>query len=199
MNELATAALAYAAYGWSIIPVRKNKKAAVKWHKYQKRRPSPDEVKSMLSIRGVTGCAVILGKISGNLACRDFDKPGAYESWAAAHPAEAAHLPTVKTPRPGFHVYFTAENVRTSKFDDGELRGEGAYTLLPPSLHGETGKRYEWLIALNGTVERQLQHPSGLDLLQHVYTSISSASKAAPNVFPWASVRSETVPPPPNA
>ncbi|MCX5689637.1 MAG: bifunctional DNA primase/polymerase [Planctomycetota bacterium] len=43
-------------------------------------------------------------------------------------------VPTVKTGR-GFHVYFRWPGQRTVKFEDGELRGEAAYCVAPPSLH----------------------------------------------------------------
>jgi hypothetical protein len=91
------------------------------------------------------GAAVVLGKVSADLTCRDFDDMASYERWVHDRPDLAATLPTVATSR-GRHVYFRAA-VDTEKLGDGELRGNGGYCLLPPSTH-ESGHRYRWEIPL---------------------------------------------------
>lgn len=145
MSDLLAAALDYAGRGWSIIPVR-GKVAAVKWERFQARCPSEAELRSFAWGKA-TGLAVILGPVSGSLACRDFDLADAYQAWAKAHPAEAKNLPTVRTAR-GFHVYFAgAAGVRTAHLDDGELRSAGSYCLVPPSHHPD-GPTYEWVVPL---------------------------------------------------
>jgi hypothetical protein len=144
------AALALSAtYPWSIIPIRSDeqghKRAACKWEQYQRRRPSADEIKKVFSRRDPTGLAVILGAVSGGLYGRDFDVLGAFHRWAAQYSELAARLPTVKTSR-GFHVYaYSPEVVQTKDLGDGEVRGEGSYLLLPPSIH-RTGKIYAWVV-----------------------------------------------------
>lgn len=52
----------------------------------------------------------------------------------------------MKTAR-GHHVYFIWPNGKTQAFDDGELRADGVYVVLPPSIHA-SGVVYEWLIEL---------------------------------------------------
>ena len=89
---------------------------------------------------------MVLGEVSGFLACRDFDDPEAYKRWAENHPELAMELPTVKTGR-GFHVYFVCKLEKTRKFSDGELRGEKSLCVLPPSKH-PNGKKYAWIVAL---------------------------------------------------
>jgi hypothetical protein len=66
--------------------------------------------------------AVILGDVSGNLCCRDFDNAGAYQAWVAQTPDYASTLPTAQTAR-GFHVYFTATGQATQKLGDGNSIG----------------------------------------------------------------------------
>ncbi|MCY3018632.1 MAG: bifunctional DNA primase/polymerase [Planctomycetota bacterium] len=144
MNPLLAAALDYAGRGWCVIPVN-GKLPIVKWKQYQTRRATEAELRAFLWHRA-TGLAVVLGPVSGNLACRDFDEAGAYEVWAKAHPDLARTLPTVKTAR-GFHVYFRAAGVKLKDLGDGEQRGAGGYVLLPPSLH-PSGVRYTWLVPL---------------------------------------------------
>jgi hypothetical protein len=94
----------------------------------------------------LTGLAVILGRISGGLWARDFDDMRGYEAWAAAYPEIAGQIPTVRTKR-GVQVFaYHAPAVKFIDFGNGELRGEGHYSLLPPSRHPD-GPTYAWLIA----------------------------------------------------
>lgn len=59
------------------------------------------------------------------------------------HPELVKILPIVKTGR-GMHIYFVNQNIRGIKhYDDGELRANGGYCLLPPSIH-PCGAEYEW-------------------------------------------------------
>lgn len=129
-------ALTYAARGFSIIPVC-GKLPAISWKEFQTRRMAEPEIEKNFSTRKVTGIATVLGPVSGDLACRDFDAPASYGSWRSRFPKEADSLPTIKTPD-GYHVYFRWSGVRTIHLADGELRGTRSYCLLPPSVfHGQ--------------------------------------------------------------
>ena len=143
-------ALAYEQRGLAIVPVvfeGGKKRVAVRWKRFQCKAPSPRTVGKWFSDGRYPALAVILGPVSGNLACRDFDDPGAYETWAKGHPKLAKTLPTARTGR-GYHVYFTAALERTVTCADGELRGGcGSTSVLPPSRH-PSGRRYRWLIPL---------------------------------------------------
>lgn len=88
-----------------------------------------------------------MGKVSGGLACRDFDNLKEYERWAVAHKDLARKLPTVETAR-GRHVYFEGHFNGIRHVLHGELRGGGGYCLLPPSVHPE-GQKYKWIIPIN--------------------------------------------------
>ncbi len=143
-------ALEYARLGFSVIPVRGKKPTIRSWKPYQTTPMGPGEIARRFSSPKVTGLAVILGSVSGDLCCRDFDRVEAYRAWARKFPGYAATLPTVQTAR-GFHVYFRAKAVRTHKFEDGELRGEGGYCLLPPSRHPD-GPIYSWIREPSGEI-----------------------------------------------
>jgi hypothetical protein len=147
LAALLDAALHYHERGLCVIPVR-GKKARFDWKVCQKERPGDALLRNWFSrFPDVTGLAVVAGAVSGGLAIRDFDKAGAYESWAAGHPKLADRLPTVKTPR-GYHVYFRSRSERFCTFEDGELRGDAKhYTLLPPSPH-PSGAVYRWTVPL---------------------------------------------------
>src|SRR5262245_15735255 len=83
-EELIQAAIGYRQIGWSIIPVR-GKDAAVDWKPFQVELMSKARLIEALSVGGVTGIAVVLGRASGMLYCRDFDSRVAYENWAASN------------------------------------------------------------------------------------------------------------------
>ncbi len=150
VSDLLDQALAYAARGWSIIPVAGKKPTGIKgWTHYQTERPSDEDLCQWFWCGRATGLAVICGPVSGGLTCRDFDTETGYQRWAEQYPELAEILPTVKTGR-GFHVYFTSDLERIITDDDdsykGELRGSG-YVLLPPSVH-PSGLTYTWTVAL---------------------------------------------------
>jgi hypothetical protein len=142
-SELAQHALAYAELGFSVIPVAGKKYSGRSWKMYQKVPMRREEIAKRFVKPRITGIAVILGQVSGFLCCRDFDTLAAYERWSGSHPELAAGLPIVRTAR-GFHVYFRWEGQKTTVLEDGELRGEGAYCLLPPSRH-PAGIVYQWI------------------------------------------------------
>jgi hypothetical protein len=149
LRPIVAAAEDYARRGWSVVPLKADKTPAVTaWRARQTERTPAENVAEWFGrVRNVAGVGIILGAVSGHLYVRDFDAPGAYERWAAAHPELAATLPTVRTPSGGAHVYGCWEGVRTVHEGDGELRGEGAYVVAPPSRH-ESGAVYAWLVPL---------------------------------------------------
>lgn len=157
------AAVAYAERGWSVLPLRGDKRPAVRaWKSRQSERARPEDIAGWFGrLKTAKGVGVVLGAVSGNLAARDFDDERAYHRWAEAHPDLAATLPTVQTGR-GFHVYFRAESVKTKTLGDGELRGEGAYMVLPPSPH-PSGIVYAWIVPLpDGELPEVDPHAVGL-------------------------------------
>lgn len=137
--------LEYHKRGWSIIPVKQGtKKAATAWKRYQLQPADEDQLRKWFPKH--SSAAVILGAVSGNLACRDYDVPGSYEQWQKAHEHLADTLPTVKTAR-GYHVYFTSPDTKTTHDETGEIRGEGCYCLVPPSIH-PNGDQYRWIVPI---------------------------------------------------
>lgn len=169
------AAVEYAKRGWSVVPVKGDKRPAVlSWKQYQKHATKPEDAAAWFGrVKGVEGVGIVLGAVSGGLAVRDFDDAGAYGRWATAHPQHAKTLPTAKTAR-GVHVYIRADGVTTHKYGDGELRGEGAYVCAPPSKH-PSGAYYSWVIPPEGDVPRVDPADAGLD---RAWTAGGTAGKA---------------------
>lgn len=136
-------------FGWSVIPIpRGEKRAKVRWSRYQ-REHADDATLRRWFRSGDCNLAVITGAISRGLVVRDFDLAGAYPRWAAQRPELAKQCPTVATAR-GHHVFCKMELLdvpRVVHLPDGEIRGDGGYVLLPPSVH-PSGAVYRWSIAL---------------------------------------------------
>lgn len=133
----------YHRLGWCVIPIPFGKKATRKrWKEYQKKPTDEEQLRKWFS-NGKSNIAVVLGEVSGGLACRDFDAAEEYEAWATKHPKLSKKLPTAKTAK-GYHVYFRGHVNRTQHIANGELRGSGGYCLVPPSVHSD-GPVYEWL------------------------------------------------------
>jgi hypothetical protein len=164
-NALLEAADGYLDRGLSIIPMI-DKKPAVRWKRYQAERPTHRHVKRWFDgERKPTGLAIIFGRVSGNLAQRDFDTRASYDRWSQEQPALAAALPTVETRR-GLHVYFQSDADELAdlrkrigstgngsiKLEDGELRADvGCYSVAPESRH-PSGFVYQWIKPLPESV-----------------------------------------------
>jgi hypothetical protein len=166
-TDLLDHAQIYAGMGFSVMPLNRLKEPTVKtWKQFQQVAFRDDaslcEWFGPGRKRAIVGIGIICGEVSGHLVCRDYDVAAAYSEWAAKHPDLAARLPTVKTAR-GFHVYFRWPGQRTIYFEDGELRGEGAYNAAPPSRH-ETGCVYEWLVPLTAAGLLELD-PAAIDFI----------------------------------
>src|SRR5438132_1147861 len=94
--SLLQAAVAYAARGWSVIPTAGKKPAVGLWAPFQTDPADEVTLARLFAKKGITGLAVITGRVSGGLAARDFDDARAYHAWAGAHPDDAARQPTVR-------------------------------------------------------------------------------------------------------
>lgn len=157
MNEkrILESALEYLRRGWSVIPVNRKKKPALRtWKAYQEKAPTEAQVKQWFKRNPTPNIGIVLGPVSGYLLCCDFDKAEAYERWKASNPELADTLPTVRTGRAGggYHVYFRFEGrSRQHRFPSGELKGKGYFAVAPLSVH-ESGAVYESIVPFGDDV-----------------------------------------------
>jgi hypothetical protein len=167
-SEMMQSALAYASYDWAVFPVhgiRKGKctcgrsnctspgKHPLTKHGFKDATTDPAIVAAWWKKQPWANIAIATGVKSGRLMVIDLDsKPeqgiDGEETWRQS----ANDVPDtieVLTGGGGRHIYFTYPNEvdmksGTNVLGDGvDLRADGGYVLVPPSLHA-SGKRYEW-------------------------------------------------------
>lgn len=158
MKSTLDSALEYLDRGWSIIPIKlDSKRPAIKWHEYQDRLPTEEEVTTWFEKWPDAGVAIITGAISGVVVV-DCDSNDALH---AAFDAGMRSPVRVKTKR-GTHLYFThpRDGIRRGpragvnsrgadwpRIDGLDFRGDGSYALLPPTSN------YSWDIGIGLDIE----------------------------------------------
>lgn len=135
---------------WNIIPVGEDKKPLIKWQKYQNERMSKRELKRLFNQFPKANLAVITGRIS-NLIIVDIDP----RHGGTCNLFENIKTVKSKTGGDGFHYFFKyKEGIKNkANIKPGiDIRGEGGYAILPPSLH-QSGNRYKWIVAPDTEIE----------------------------------------------
>jgi hypothetical protein len=135
------AALAYAARGWAVLPVRASSKVPLTEHGVKDASLDAAAIRGWWERWPDANVAIACGEASGGLIVLDCDD--AEFVWALEK--SCGPLPetlTVATGR-GSHRYFTSSGpVRTQTLAPHlEIRAEGAYIVAPPSTHSN-GNRY---------------------------------------------------------
>lgn len=148
-NEVLSTALKYAERGFSVIPVRPDKRPFIAWQKYQKRHATAHEITRWFERWPQAMIGIVTGKISG-LAVVDIDSPEGAKEIGKYIPLDAIG-PTAMTPRGGLHHYFKCPEGlgnNTGAIPGCDLRANGGYVVAPPSSNGE-GKCYQWMKGLS--------------------------------------------------
>lgn len=134
-------ALRYLSLGFSVIPLKSRTKdqPLIAWKEYQKRLPTEAEVKSWWTKWPDANIAGVTGELT-NKAVVDLELAG-LATVTCVSPL------TVLTGR-GKHLWFQypkglRNGVALKGITGFDIRGEGGYALLPPSIH-PSGKRYSW-------------------------------------------------------
>ena len=146
MSTLLVAARRYSALGLSIIPWRYNegqKKPAVRWKKMQKTPWTDDEINAWWVQHPDHNVGVITGAVS-NLIIIDCDDDDSV-TWALENlPPTNYRVRTGRGVQFGFgHPGSPTKNMQKIGGLEMDLRGDGGYVALPPSIH-KTGRPYEW-------------------------------------------------------
>jgi hypothetical protein len=148
---VANSALAYAARGWSVIPMQPcGKRPLVAWREYQQRIAGQDEIARWFRRWPDANVGVVTGRISGIVVVDVDARHGGPDSVAAA---EARHGPLQATVESatgggGRHLCYVhpgpAMSNRVAMLPGVDLRGDGGCIVAPPSVH-PSGRRYAWV------------------------------------------------------
>jgi hypothetical protein len=150
-QAIEAAALAYAARGWSVIPIEaKGKRPLAPWLDYQDRIAAPAEIRSWFRQWPDANVGIVTGHLSGIVVIDVDSRHGGHASLAALQDEHGVLPRTIEatTGGGGRHLYFAhptgALRNRVGIRSGIDLRAEGGYVVAPPSVHA-SGRRYEWL------------------------------------------------------
>ncbi|MGI8897881.1 MAG: bifunctional DNA primase/polymerase [Pyrinomonadaceae bacterium] len=129
----------YAAQGLStIVASPRSKVPLVEWKAYQYEPPSSPEREAMFSFEQDLNIGVVCGAASSNLAIIDAEsKPSFTDQLKQCDRAGLANTWVDETYRGG-HIYLSlpvAVKPRSFKRDGYEVRAQGQFVLMPPSVH----------------------------------------------------------------
>lgn len=134
---IAEQALAYHANGYSIMPVKTDKRPALPaWKQYQTKQPTDDQVLQWFS-NNTANIGIITGKIS-TISVIDIDNKGGQQQCDDMFSKFPTTL-TIKTPSGGYHLYYQYhEGLSISanaypQFPNVDIRSDGGYVVAPPS------------------------------------------------------------------
>ena len=135
--------------GWSILPVKPDEKRPymTNWLQYTRTRPGKQLVNNWFNNLSGAGVGLVTGKISGVVVLD-------VENWCPTPVDELLkRYPTNMIARSGgggVHLFYSyPQNVgritnRVGIFEGADLRADGGFLVLPPTLH-PSGNRYEWI------------------------------------------------------
>jgi len=154
MTDLCTAALSYARQGLAVFPCEVRGKAPhpqLPTGGFKHATTDADKIRSWWAMWPSANIGIACG--ASGLVVIDVDTkhgtPG-LDTWRTYLPDLGANnTPTVATPTGGFHYFYKAPNAAleqgNNKLGKGvDVKGAGGYVLAPPSIHPDTGTRYEW-------------------------------------------------------
>jgi len=160
MEELRKCIEFYRSVGFSLIPIRygdkrpdwlvlpKDEDGNPTWKPFQFRKPTDEEIQKWFLSGEKRNVAVVLGSISDNAFVIDLDSPELVAAVKSKAPWLFKKTLAVESGR-GAHLHFKGNiPVRSMKFQhplgEIDIKGEGGYVLLPPSLH-PSGKNYKFV------------------------------------------------------
>lgn len=149
-NSSLEAAIRLARQGWPVLPL----KGKIPATKHGCHDATTDEAQLRATFTDEHNIGVATGEASG-LIVLDLDVKGGKNGFDSLAQLETEHGPlpatlTAKTGSGGMHMYYKLPADVTIGNSAGKLgpgidvRGQGGYVVAPPSIHPETGVRYEW-------------------------------------------------------
>ena len=133
----------YRERGFSVIPIKPDKKPYIKWAQYQEKKPTEKELAGWFSKWPEAQIGIVTGAVSGVCAV-DIDDMAAMPA-VEGFLSDSVLYPTATTPRGGQHIYFKSPGLSsTTGFMPGvDYRDNGGYVIAPPSRNKKGC--YEWM------------------------------------------------------
>ena len=152
-NTMTNAAVKYAEQGLAVFPLVAQDKKPVTKNGFLNASSDPEEVRKMFEKHPFSNIGLACGTPSGGLLVVDIDvddekgKDGndSLREWERKHGALPDTAMTI-TGRGGSHCLYRSPGKTRSRVacqKDIDIRAEGAYIVLPPSIH-PNGNQYQW-------------------------------------------------------
>lgn len=139
----------YVDSGWSVLPVKPDEKRPYmsNWLQYERQRAPREQVDSWFASLAGAGVGVVTGKISGMVVLDvESDCPTPIGDLLRRWPTQMVS----RTGSGGYHLFYQYPqgvgriSNRVRIFEGMDLRADGGFIVLPPTLHA-SGGRYEWV------------------------------------------------------
>lgn len=149
MEEILKLANEYLDNGWSVLPVKPEEKRPymTNWLQYNRSRVSRSMMENWFTSLSGAGIGIVTGKIS-NIVVLDVENycKIPIDELLKKYPTQMIS----RTGSGGYHLFYQyPTNVshignRVGLFDGIDLRADGGFIVLPPTIH-PSGGRYEWI------------------------------------------------------
>ena len=149
MGELINLVEGYVDSGWSVLPVKPDEKRPymTNWLQYTKTKPPKDMVLNWFHTLSGAGVGVVTGRVS-NMVVLDVESycPTPIEKLLEMYPTQMYS----RTGSGGYHLFYQYPTAmarvsnRVKLMEGVDLRADGGFIVLPPTLH-PSGNRYQWV------------------------------------------------------
>ena len=149
MRELIDLVEGYIDSGWSVLPVKPDEKRPymTNWLQYTKTKPPKDMVLNWFHTLSGAGVGVVTGRVS-NMVVLDVESycPTPIEKLLEIYPTQMYS----RTGSGGYHLFYQYPTAmarvsnRVKLMEGVDLRADGGFIVLPPTLH-PSGNRYRWV------------------------------------------------------
>lgn len=143
-QQVLTSAESYLSLHYSVIPIHADanperaKAASIAWGEFQRRRPTPAELRRWFAQEQHGGLAIVTGRISG-LAVLDLDDEQVASAFALRFP-QLCRTRTVRSATRGQpHYYYQIAGhlpCASRRWPGADWKAEGAYVIAPPTRLG---------------------------------------------------------------
>ncbi len=144
-------ALKYAELGWHIFPLKPGTKVPITKHGVLNATTDEKQIRAWWKRWPTANIAVACGAKSGvHVIDVDVDPKKGHPGWESLK--EFPSLPaTIRqdTPRGGAHFFYCSDEPPRNQNNfrpNIDIRSDGYYVVLPPSIHPDTGTAYEWTV-----------------------------------------------------